>query len=54
MALIESRDAEVPVEAACLALNVSRASVYRSRGAAGPPGRAGSRPPLEATPGPSG
>jgi len=31
MRLVEARDAEVPVDAACLALNVSRASLYRSR-----------------------
>ena len=29
MALIEARDAEVPVDAACAAVNVSRASLYR-------------------------
>jgi len=31
MALIEARDAEVPADAACAAVNVSRASWYRSR-----------------------
>src|SRR6185436_11412866 len=31
MQLIEQRDPEVPVDAACHALNVSRASLYRSR-----------------------
>ena len=31
MALIEARDAEVPVDAACAAVHVSRASLYRSR-----------------------
>jgi len=31
MALIEARDTEVPVDAACAAVNVSRASLYRSR-----------------------
>ena len=37
MALIEARDAEVPVDAACAAVNVSRASLYRSRHPASPP-----------------
>ena len=36
MALIESRDAKVPIDAACVALNVSRASLYRSRHPATP------------------
>lgn len=31
MLLVEQRDPEVPVDAACAALNVSRASLYRSR-----------------------
>lgn len=31
MAIIETRDAAVPLAAACVALNVSRASLYRSR-----------------------
>jgi putative transposase len=31
MLLVEQRDPEVPVDAACQALNVSRASLYRSR-----------------------
>jgi len=31
MALIEARDAEVPIDAACAAVHVSRASLYRSR-----------------------
>ena len=34
MRLVEQRDPEVPVDAACHALNVSRASLYRSRCAA--------------------
>lgn len=36
MALIEARDPEVPVDAACAAVNVSRASLYRSRHPATP------------------
>lgn len=36
MQLVEQRDPEVPVDAACHALNVSRASLYRSRGPAAP------------------
>jgi putative transposase len=36
MALIEARDGEVPVDAACTAVNVSRASLYRSRHPATP------------------
>jgi putative transposase len=36
MQLIEQRDPEVPVDAACHALNVSRASLYRSRRPAAP------------------
>ena len=36
MQLIEQRDPEVPVDAACHALNVSRASLYRSRRPAEP------------------
>ena len=31
MQLVEQRDPEVPVDAACYALNVNRASLYRSR-----------------------
>ncbi len=37
MQLIEQRDPEVPVDAACDALNVSRASLYRSRRPPAPP-----------------
>ncbi|MEZ4399954.1 MAG: hypothetical protein R3B06_08045 [Kofleriaceae bacterium] len=37
MRLVEERDPGVPVDAACLALNVSRASLYRSRRPAAPP-----------------
>jgi putative transposase len=37
MALIEARDAEVPIDAACTAVNVSRASLYRSRQPTTPP-----------------
>ena len=37
MALIEARDVEVPVDTACAAVNVSRASLYRSRHPATPP-----------------
>ena len=37
MRLIEERDPAVPVDAACLALNVSRASLYRSRHPSPPP-----------------
>jgi len=37
MRLVEERDAEIPVYAACEALNVSRASLYRSRQPAEPP-----------------
>ncbi len=36
MQLVEQRDLEVPVDAACHALNVSRASLYRSREPAAP------------------
>jgi putative transposase len=36
MQLIEQRDPEVPLDAACHALNVSRASLYRARRAVGP------------------
>jgi putative transposase len=36
MQLVEQRDPEVPVDAACHALNVSRASLYRSRRPAAP------------------
>jgi hypothetical protein len=35
---VEERDAEIPVYAACEALNVSRASLYRSWQPAEPPG----------------
>jgi hypothetical protein len=42
MQLVEQRDADVSVSAACLALNVSRASLYRSRR---PPAPAASRRP---------
>ena len=37
MRLVEERDLVVPVDAACVALNVSRASLYRSRRPAPPP-----------------
>jgi putative transposase len=37
MLLVEQRDPEVPVDAACVALNVSRASLYRSRRPETPP-----------------
>jgi len=37
MGLVEARDPEVPVIAACAAVNVSRASLYRSRHPAVPP-----------------
>ena len=37
MALIEARDVVVPVDAACAAVNVSRASLYRSRQPAAAP-----------------
>jgi putative transposase len=37
MRLVEQRDPEVPVDAACLALNVSRASLYRSWRPPAPP-----------------
>ncbi len=37
MRLVEERDVVVPVEAACAAVNVSRASLYRSRLPAPPP-----------------
>jgi putative transposase len=37
MLLVEQRDPEVPVNAACVALNVSRASLYRSRRPETPP-----------------
>ena len=37
MQLVEERDPAVPVDGACLALNVSRASLYRSRRPAAPP-----------------
>ena len=37
MLLVEERDLMVPVDAACIALNVSRASLYRSRQPARPP-----------------
>lgn len=37
MQLVEERDPVVPVDGACLALNVSRASLYRSRRPAPPP-----------------
>ena len=37
MRLVEDRDPAVPVDHACLALNVSRASLYRSRRPAPPP-----------------
>ena len=37
MQLIEQRDPDVPVDAACDALNVSRASLYRSRRPPAPP-----------------
>ena len=37
MRLVEQRDPEVPVYAACQALNVSRASLYRSRRPPAPP-----------------
>jgi putative transposase len=37
MQLVEQRDPEVPVSAACEALNVSRASLYRSRKPPAPP-----------------
>jgi putative transposase len=37
MLLVEQRAPEVPVDAACLALNVSRASLYRSRRPETPP-----------------
>lgn len=37
MRLVEERDPVVPVDAACLALNVSRASLYRSRRPSPPP-----------------
>jgi putative transposase len=43
MQLIEQRDPEVPVNAACDALNVSRASLYRSRQPAEPPVSPGPR-----------
>jgi putative transposase len=37
MRLVEERDTEVPVDAACAALNVSRASLYRARRPTPPP-----------------
>lgn len=37
MRLVEERDSEVPVDAACAALTVSRASLYRARRPAPPP-----------------
>ena len=37
MGLVEARDPEVPIIAACAAVNVSRASLYRSRHLAVPP-----------------
>ena len=37
MLLVEQRDPEVPVDAACVALNVNRASLYRSRRPETPP-----------------
>ncbi len=37
MRLVEERDAEVPVDAACAVLNVSRASLYRARRPTPPP-----------------
>lgn len=43
MQLVEQRDPEVPVDAACLALNVSRASLYRSRRPPAPPASKGPR-----------
>ena len=44
MRLVEERDLMIPVDAACAALNVSRASLYRSRRPAPPP-VARQRPP---------
>ena len=44
MSLVEARASEVPITAACAAVNVSRASLYRARHPAGPP------PPRPAAP----
>jgi putative transposase len=43
MQLVEQRDPEVPVSAACTALNVNRASLYRSRQPPEPPISSGPR-----------
>lgn len=45
MALVESRDVTIPVDAACDALGVSRASLYRARRPSPPPTVRSPRPP---------
>ena len=47
MALVESRDPTVPVDAACAALGVSRASLYRARNPSPPPTVAAPRAPRQ-------
>ena len=49
MALVEQRDVLVPVNAACDALGVSRASLYPGP-PAGSPANARTRPPSEPAP----